>query len=601
MPKNYIMKIAHSIFILLVSYFTFSQKTVNETQLTKSESKLFLQQELYSGMVFNQFPNNQVKSIYQVNQGFVKGKMIEYWYVSWFNSSHYQDTAELNKLNFQLTTKSNELEAIIQDSINTYKLAIDYLNYEIGGNEKWIDLEIKNKEGKLKSKKKEIFDKYEQLVQSKNSANRILSEKRKAIREVNQKINKETQKKPSFIGKKSKEFEQVNFIAEGNAIIYDSLGNKFGEGNFIKGLQNGAWVYYFNTGEKQADVNYLNGNGSDLGKTGIPENGREGLFNSYYKNGKPERISNYKAGKLDGVFNTFYENGNKQEVSNYTEGKLEGVFNYFYENGKPKVVSNYKAGELSGIAALFYENGNKQEVLNFKDGKLDGLCTFYYENGKPKQVSNYKDGKLDGVYKSFYENGKPEEVSNYKDGELEGLETEYNDLGLKEGEINYSDGRLNGKSTFYEKGVKITELQYIKGKIHGPFVYYFENGKIYRKGMIDSTYLVNNGIKEDLEYNEDGTIKAHKFFNKDGTEKKPKVVLNSAEFNKSYKCKCCKATINGIKNGYTANGSEGSESGDKYIVEELQPWAEMLGSTNIYDFCRSIYKYCTLKCARTCY
>jgi hypothetical protein len=62
--------------LLFLSYFTFSQKTVNETDLTKSESKLFLQQELYSGMVVNRFENNQVKSIYQVNQGLVKGQLI---------------------------------------------------------------------------------------------------------------------------------------------------------------------------------------------------------------------------------------------------------------------------------------------------------------------------------------------------------------------------------------------------------------------------------------------------------------------------------------------------------------------------------------------
>ena len=550
MPKNYIMKIAHSIFILLVSYFTFSQKTVNETQLTKSESKLFLQQELYSGMVFNQFGNNQVKSIYQVNLGLVKGKMIEYLFDIEFKN--YQDTAELNKLNFQLTTKSNDLEAIIQDSINTYKLAMDYLNYEIGGNKKWIDLEIKNQEGKLKSKKKEILDKYEQLVQSKNSADRILSEKRKAIREVNQKIKKETQKKPSFIGKKSKEFEQENFIAEGKAIIYDSLGNKFGEGNFIKGLQNGVWVYYFNNGAKLADVNYLNGNGGDLGKTGIPKNGREGLVNFYYKNGKLDNVSNYKAGKAEGVSNSFYENGNKKSVENYKAGELEGVHNTFYENGKPKQVSN------------------------LKDGKFDGLCTIYYENGKPEQVLNYKAGKLDG------------------------LTTNYNEMGLKTIEINYSDGSQNGKSTEYKNGVTTTEAQYIKGKMHGPFVIYFENGKIHQKGMIDSTYLENAGIKDILEYNEDGSIKTHKFFNKDGTENKPKVVLNSAELNKSYKCKCCKATINGIKNGYTADGS-GYSFLNEATVEYLEPLVVSLGFSNIYDYWRSEFKYCTLKCARTCY
>lgn len=622
------MKIAHSIFILLVSYFTFSQKTVNETQLTKSESKLFLQQELYSGMVFNQFGNNQVKSIYQVNLGLVKGKMIEYLFDIEFKN--YQDTAELNKLNFQLTTKSNDLEAIIQDSINTYKLAIDYLNYEIGGNEKWIDLEIKNKEGKLKSKKKEIFDKYEQLVQSKNSANRILSEKRKAIREVNQKINKETQKKPSFIGKKSKEFEQVNFIAEGKAIIYDSLGNKFGEGNFIKGLQNGVWVYYFNNGAKHADVNYLNGNGGDLGKTGIPKNGREGLVNFYYKNGKLDNVSNYKAGKAEGVSNSFYENGNKKSVENYKAGELEGVHNTFYENGKPKQVSNLKDGKFDGLCTIYYENGKPEQVLNYKDGKFDGLCTFYYENGNKAEVSDYKAGKLEGVFNTFYENGNKKEVSNAKAGERDGLctfyyengklkevlnykadkldgqRTQYNDLGLKTSEIYYSNNRQNGKMTMYENGVKTNETQYVNGSLHGPMILYYENGKIKSKTTFDSTYLENSGIKGDYyRYNEDGTIKFHEFYNKDGTFKTIKAAgndnLTNAELNKSYKCKCCKATINGLKNGINSEGNEFDIYAEEACKSNIN-FGTILGYSNCYDYFRnSVYKYCTLKCARTCY
>ena len=470
------MKIVHSIFFLLLSYFTFSQKTVNETQLTKSESKLFLEQELYSGMVFNQFPNNQVKSIYQVDQGLVKGKMIEYRYDSLFKSLNYQDTAELNKLNFQLTTKSNELESKIKDSINTNKLTMDYLNYDIGGNEKWIALQIKNKEGKLKSKKKEIFDKYEQLVQSKNSANHILSEIRKAIHEVNQKINKETQK-PSFIGKKSKEFEQVNFIEEGNTIIYDSLGNKFGEGNFIKGLPNGAWVYYYNNGAKMAAFNYLvpHLEGWFFDGTGFPMYGIEGLFNSFYENGNKKEVSIYKEGKLDGLRTFYYENGNKKEVSNYTAGELDGVYNSFYENGNKEVISNYKSWKLNGLRTLYYENGNKKEVCIYKEGKLDGLCTAY------------------------------------------------NEIGLKTYEINYSDDLSNGKTTVYNNGVKTKEVQFIKGNIHGPVFNYFENGKIESKFMIDSTYLYHAGIKGDFyEYNENGSLKTHRFFNKDGSEAIPK-------------------------------------------------------------------------------
>ena len=89
-------------------------------------------------MVFNQFGNDQVKSIYQVNQGLVKGKMIEYLFDIEFKN--YQDTAELNKLNFDLTIKSNELEAISLKHINIFNLAKDYLYYEIGGDKKWIAL-----------------------------------------------------------------------------------------------------------------------------------------------------------------------------------------------------------------------------------------------------------------------------------------------------------------------------------------------------------------------------------------------------------------------------------------------------------------------------
>ena len=565
------MKIAHSIFILLVSYFTFSQKTVNEKQLTKSESKLFLQQELYSGMVFNQFGNNQVKSIYKVNQGLVKGKMIEYLFDIEFKN--YQDTTELNKLNFDLTIKSNELEAIFPKHINIFNLAKDYLDYEIGGDKKWIALEKKNKQGKLKSKKKEIFDKYVQLVKSNDSSNLILFELNQEISIIKFKINKETQK-PSFIGKKSKEFEQENFIADGNAIIYDSFGNKFGEGNFIKGSQNGAWVYYFNNGAKMADVNFLNGNGIISDSSGIPKNGREGLFNSYYKNGNPETIQTLKSGKFDGVYNSFYENGKPKDVRNYTAGKLNGLYSFYDENGNKKEVSNYKSGEFDGLVTLFYENGNK------------------------KQVSNYKFGKL------------------------EGLETQYDDLGLKIIERNYSNGLLNGKLTFYEKaGVKNYEVETIKGKIHGPFVRYFENGKIYQKGLIDTTFAPNiffkiyfklpekdevnkvylQKIKEVSEYNEDGSIKFHYFFNKDGTKKKPKVVLNSAELNKSYKCECCKAKINGVINGYMADGTKNSISVLSLFDDELLPQLASLGFANKYDFFRSVFPYCTLKCARTCH
>ena len=282
---------------------------------------------------------------------------------------------------------------------------------------------------------------------------------------------------------------QTNGLKEGKTIIYDSLGNKFGEGNFIKGLQNGAWVYYFNTGEKKADVNFLNGDGGNKGSTGIPKNGREGLFNSYYKNGNPEAINPYKSGKLNGLCTFYYENGNKSEVSNYTAGKA------------------------------------------------NGLTTFYYENGALKQKSNY---------------------SNTKE--------------------------------------------------HGDYVSYYENGKIKNKGKKDTTSLaLYNLIGDWYEYNEDGSINNHGFAHRSGKidydenlEKKSQIP--QSELNKPFKCKCCKAAINGFAGTYNSEGREFEENYFMFEMIDYGSISKFYGFTNIYEYMRKeIYKYCTLKCARTCY
>ena len=118
--------------------------------------------------------------------------------------------------------------------------------------------------------------------------------------------------------------------------------------------------------------------------------------------------------------------------------------------------------------------------------------------------------------------------------------------------------------------------------------------------------MENSGIKGDYyRYNEDGTIKFHEFYNKDGTFKTIKAAgndnLTNAELNKSYKCKCCKATINGLKNGINSEGNEFDIYAEEACKSNIN-FGTILGYSNCYDYFRnSVYKYCTLKCARTCY
>jgi antitoxin component YwqK of YwqJK toxin-antitoxin module len=577
-------KLIYSCVIYILGAFHFTaQTTIQETKLNSINGVLSLNNEPYSGHVVSIIFGGEIKSSYDVIQGFIEGTVEEYFETPNYNASLYKDTSKINYWNLENKSQKNELLRIDSDSIKFTQELTDFINYKIGGQKKLEKLSSKNSEGKLKEKNKVLYDQYLQFEKNRS----ILSKQKMQLLNNNIALQIQIEKeinKPLYSPVIQTKYNMVKSVKSGFYKQYSPKGLTVTEGQYSNGKQEGLWTYNFPNGNIKAQGNFKNGDGRDTSDIGIPRNGREGKWTIQY------------------------ENGNKSEVSNYTAGELDGVYNSFYENSKPKEVSNYKVGVRDGLYTSFFENGNKVEVSNYKDGKLDGLCTVYNGNGKPERVSNYKAGKLDGLCTVYNGNGKPGRVSNYKAGKLEGLETEYNDLGLKASEINYSDDRQNGKSTEYKNGVKSAEYQYIKGKMHGPFVSYFENGKIYQKGMIDSTYLQNNGIKEYLEYNEDGSINAHKFFNEDGTEKKPKVALNSAGLNKSYKCKCCKATINGIKNGYDDKGREYSTSDFEYM-QTVCSWTGMdtddfvksQGFSNIYDYYRDKYKYCTLKCVRTCY
>jgi len=502
---------------------------VNEVDLTNSDNKLFLGQYLYSGMVVNRFENNQVKSIYQVNQGLVKGQMTSYWFDSEYKSSDFLDTTEINRLNIQLSNKSNQVEGGIQDSIKSFKEAMDYLNYEVGGKEKLVVLVKKNKEGKLNPKKKEVFDNYEKLVQIQDKALRQLSELRRSITDVNQKILTET-KKPSYKGNKSKEFEQINFIAEGKAIIYDSLGNKYGEGVLIKGLENGNWIYWFKSGNKLKVSNYKAGllvrdtafyetgeiqsvliYNSDLrdesfifydkiGNKKLVSHKKDGLgivmVTGYYDNGIKKNVLNFKADSLDGLCTSYYENGNTEEVLNYKEGLFDGLCTSYYENGNKKLVRNYHAGLLDGVSIDYDENGKKKKVENYKADILNGLCTSYYKNGNTEIALNYKEGLVDGLSTTHYENGKKKLLENYLSGVLEGLQTSY-----------------------YENGNTEKAVNYINNEMNGSFKMYHSNGKLWMRGIINPRSLaLNRLIGEYFQYTKEGVLELHNKYQMDGTE-----------------------------------------------------------------------------------
>lgn len=599
------MKCILIIAIVFSSFSSFSQQSFAlETQLTLKENKFFQRDQLYSGQVIYLFDNGQQKSIVEIKDGVSNGKTIEFLYDKSYQKKNYQDSVEIRKLNSLFSEKKLEIESNIQDTLEASKKEKDFLNYEIGGYDKLVKLKEKNNEGKLNQKKKEEFDKYEELVQAKNKMLRKLKDSQQSLIELNQKIREETNK-PNYLPKKAKEYAQTNQLKEGAAIIYDSLGNKFAEGNYSNGKQNGEWVYYYGNGSIQGKGKYLNGNETEIGSSGVPRNGRQGIWMFYFENGNKESEGNFENGKLDGKYISYFKSGKINSEELFANDKNEGLRIVNYESGNPKFKGNYISGKENGLFVFYNSEGIKSSESNYVNGEKNGKEVIYGKDGKILQEYSIVEGVKNGVEKEYYSIGKLKAERNFK-------------MGKNHGKVK----------SFYESGKVKTDADFQNGKQHGLMITYFDNGKIESKANYDTTSLAEkNFIGDVYQYNEDGSLKFHGYAHKDGRLEdktisipKPSTSSSSIELKKAYKCKCCKATINGLSDGVDKDGREFNEiettdapykmlgyGGKEDFYKKLgfgseDDYYRALGFNNIYDYLRNDkYKFCTMKCARTCY
>jgi antitoxin component YwqK of YwqJK toxin-antitoxin module len=578
------------IFFLFSVSQSYAQSIISFSKLKERDNKLYLGEQVFSGLVVKTFITNQPKSITEIKDGIINGKVIEFIEDLSFVSKSFKDTAEINRINYQISSKKQELEQAVQDTVKTSKEQYDFLYYEIGGSEKLLKLKEKDTEGKLNKNKKEIYDKYEQFVQTNKQCIRKFNDIQLQINNLNQQIKSENDK-PTYIPQKALEYSLLNGIKEGAAIVYDLYGNKFGEGSYLNGKQNGKWVYYFSNGKKLGEGSFLNGDESEKCELDVPKNGRDGVWNFYHENGKMKEDTHYKNGLLNGAGKSYFDNGQLNEEVNYQNGKLNGIRKVYLENGSLKEEGNYENGKESGVFTFYYENGSKEAESTYLYGIKNGKEVLFYNNGNIKEEYFIQDTTISGIFNSYFESGKKEREISLKNGKTDGISKKYFENGKTESELNYKNG-----------------------KQHGLFKLYFESGALKSKGSIDTLSTHKNKFIGDLfTYNADGNVENHFYVNKDGTledkmennSKSTESKYSISEMNKPYKCKCCKSTINGLTDGVNKDGNEFAQwmfdiNANAYY--SLESSFKAMGFKDVYDYMRrNEYINCSLKCSRACY
>lgn len=250
---------------------------------------------------------------------------------------------------------------------------------------------------------------------------------------------------------------------------------------YIDIYENDNWIFegksitYYETGEKESEFNYINGQ-------------FEGLYKSYYKSGKVYSVVNYKNGVQQGEYNSFYESGANYIKYNTNNGLIEGNWIAYYETGATKQMKEYVNGKTQGILKDYNISGK----LNFVTKYENGLKVFeesFYDSGETKKLWNFLNGERNGDCISFFRNGDKAEIKSYNNGKL--VKVHVKD---KFGNTIYKSNSINVDVSLYQPYIGELEVEDIYGADNA-LLYMFE-GEPYNSPVNVINVAIEDGIAQ---------------------------------------------------------------------------------------------------------
>lgn len=143
---------------------------------------------------------------------------------------------------------------------------------------------------------------------------------------------------------------------------------------------------------------------------------RNGLVRSYYAEGKPRMVGNFKENNFFGPFTYYYPNGQVESKGNYSDGQRIGLWEEWYSDGTPKEIGTYLPREKSAR----YRFQDTYRITSF----WDSTGTQLVKEGTGRRFSTYANGMLqaEGAYVSGAKEGKwldyDEQTGNLKHEEI---------------------------------------------------------------------------------------------------------------------------------------------------------------------------------------
>jgi antitoxin component YwqK of YwqJK toxin-antitoxin module len=244
---------------------------------------------------------------------------------------------------------------------------------------------------------------------------------------------------------------------------------------------------------------------------------KNGLFTSYYRNGKKRMEGSYHLGIKEGIHLEWFESGEKRSEISFNKGTFNGPYTEWYSNRKKKYTGTYSGGIKNGLHSEWAENGVKISEIYYELGNLNGRYTIWNTDGTKLMDGFYAHGRKDGTHHEWYDSGTKKSEITYVNGNRNGVSSEWflnSQLMVKytylNGEVEdgtytiYQDNGEKEKEITYKNGLKTNEGVYKSGILYSFSTTYYEGSKnkktegFLKDGIRDGEWNAwyENGIKK---------------------------------------------------------------------------------------------------------
>jgi len=106
-----------------------------------------------------------------------------------------------------------------------------------------------------------------------------------------------------------------------------------------------------------------------------------GTYTLYYEGGQKELEGEYVEGVREGPWHWFYENGRRKAECQYRDG--QGVYTAYYEDGRLLQKGAYRDDQRTGSWVEYFESGSKAIEGDYVDDQQHGWWTYWRDGEAP--------------------------------------------------------------------------------------------------------------------------------------------------------------------------------------------------------------------------